>query len=103
MGGQGVQAQSVTGIRVQTAPDHVLELGAQLRVPRPVGQPQQDLAVRLKGDVATHHVVQQDAQGPDCQSVCRVPSVFDPLRGGVDSGSCSIEVSWTTERETSVR
>ena len=88
---------------METGGQKVLTLPGQSRVVPPVGQPQQDLAVRLEGDVATHHVVQQDAQGPDCQSVCRVPSVFDPLRGGVDSGPCSIEVSWTAERETSVR
>jgi len=46
-----------------------------------------DLRVRLEGDVATDHVVQEDAEGPDGQAVGAVPTEFDPLGRRVDSGT----------------
>ena len=54
MGGEGVQAQSGVGVGVEAAADEMLQLGAQDRGLAPVGQTQQDLGVRLKGDVSTH-------------------------------------------------
>ena len=46
-----------------------------------------DLFVRLEGDVATDHVVEEDAQGPDGGAGTLVPVKGDPFRRGVDSGS----------------
>ena len=54
MGGEGVQAQSGVGVGVEAAADEVLQLGAQDRGLAPVGQTQQDLGVRLEGDVSAH-------------------------------------------------
>ena len=54
MGGEGVQAQSGVGVGVEAAADEMLQLGAQDRGLAPVGQTQQDLGVRLEGDVSTH-------------------------------------------------
>ena len=54
MGGEGVQAQSGVGVGVEAAADEMLQLGAQDRGLAPVGQTQQDLGVRLKGDVSAH-------------------------------------------------
>ena len=56
----------------------------------PVSEPEfrnTDLLVRLEGDVATDHVVEEDTQRPDCQAVCCVPSVFDPFGWSVYAGS----------------
>ena len=46
-----------------------------------------DLFVLLEGDVALHHVVKQDAQGPHGQGVGLVPVAADPFGRGVHSGS----------------
>ena len=54
MGGEGVQAQSGVGVGVEAAADEMLQLGAQDSGLAPVGQTQQDLGVRLKGDVSAH-------------------------------------------------
>ena len=45
-----------------------------------------DLLVRLKGDVATDHVKEQDAQGPDGGALPVIATLADPLRGGVNAG-----------------
>lgn len=47
-----------------------------------------DLLVMFKGNVPTHHVIQQNAQGPHCGRAPVVPMVFDPLRGAVYSCPC---------------
>ena len=54
MGGEGVQAQSGVGVGVEAAADEMLQLGAQDRGLAPVGETEQDLGVRLEGDVSTH-------------------------------------------------
>ena len=54
MRGEGVQAQSGVGVGVEAAADEMLQLRAQDRGLAPVGQTQQDLGVRLEGDVSTH-------------------------------------------------
>ena len=45
-----------------------------------------DLLVRLKGDVATDHVEEQDAQGPDCGAFPVIATLADPLGRGVNAG-----------------
>ena len=47
-----------------------------------------DLLVLLKGDVALHHVVEEDAQGPDGERVSLVSRASDPFWGSVYSGAC---------------
>ena len=64
-----------------------MKLRAKHSVVRPVREPQQYLGVRLEGDVATDHVMQEDTQGPDCHPICSVAPVLDPFRRGVDTGS----------------
>ena len=71
----------------QTSLDQRLKLRAEHGVVRPVWEPEQDLGVRLEGDVATDHVMQEDTQGPDCHPICSVAPVLDPLGRGVDTGS----------------
>jgi len=48
--------------------------------------------VLLEGDVPAHHVVEEDAKGPDGQRVGGVTSETDPLRRGVDASSIEIGV-----------
>ena len=71
---------------METADQEVLALSREDGVVTPVRQSQQDLTVRLEGNVTADHVVEEDAEGPDGQAVRRVPPVLDPLRGSVDSG-----------------
>ena len=47
-----------------------------------------DLVVRLEGDVAADHVVEEDAQGPHSQRVAVVAATADPLWWSVDPGAC---------------
>ena len=107
MGGEGVQAQSGVGVGVEAAADEMLQLGAQDRGLAPVGQTEQDLGVRLEGDVSAHlakiklakmirkgkisphHVMQKDAQAPDSEAICCVAPVLDPLWRSVDSSACN--------------
>jgi len=75
---------------VETAGQEVPALSRQPTVLPPVRQPQHYLRVRLEGDVATEDVVEEDAQGPDSQTVSRVASVLDPLWRSVDPGTFKI-------------
>ena len=45
-----------------------------------------DLLVRLEGDVATDHVKEQDAEGPDGGALPVIATLADPLRGRVHTG-----------------
>ena len=45
-----------------------------------------DLLVRLEGDVATDHVKEQYAEGPDGGALAVIATLADPLRGGVNAG-----------------
>jgi len=92
VGGEGVQAQSGVGVGVEAAADEMLQLRAQDRGLAPVGQTEQDLGVRLKGDVSAHHVMQKDAQAPDSEAICCVAPVLDPLWRSVDSSAFKIIV-----------
>merc|ERR1712165_426223 len=46
-----------------------------------------DLGVRLKGNVSADHVVEEDSQRPDGQTVSSVTTELDPLRRRVNTGS----------------
>ena len=87
MGGEGVQAQSGVRVGVEAAADEMLQLGAQDRGLAPVGQTQQDLGVRLKGDVSTHHVVKEDPKAPNCGGIAMVAAITNPFRWGIHSRS----------------
>lgn len=47
-----------------------------------------DLLIMFKWDVPTHHVIQQDTQGPNCGRATVVPMIFDPLWWAVHSCAC---------------
>ncbi len=47
-----------------------------------------DLLVRLEGDVAADHVVQEDAQAPDSGLVAVVLVALDPLGRGIHTRTC---------------
>ena len=49
-----------------------------------------DLIIRLEGDVATDHVIEEDAQGPDSGLGAQVPRTPDPLGRGVDPGALKL-------------
>ena len=87
MGTKTVKTQSGVWVCVKTTADQILELGSEDGVVGPVRKTKEDLSVGLEGDVATDHVVKEDAQRPDCETVCCVPSVFDPFRWSVYAGS----------------
>jgi hypothetical protein len=48
----------------------------------------QDLRIFLKGDVAAHHVVEQNAQRPDGGAVAVIASRADPFGRAVNSSAC---------------
>ena len=75
------------GGEVEAAADEVLRLGGH--VGREGDPGLADLPLRLEGDVAAEHVVQQDAEGPHGRRVAAVPAQPDPLGRGVDQGACN--------------
>ena len=81
---------------MEAAGQEVAALSRQPTVLPPVRQPQHYLGVRLEGDVATEDVVEEDAQGPDCQTVSRVASVLDPLWRSVDPGTWNNNIANTS-------
>ena len=76
-------------ICVETTGQQIPALGRQSTVVSPVRKPQHYLRVRLEGNVATKHVVEEDAQGPHCQTVGCVAPVFDPLWRSIDPSTCN--------------
>ena len=81
---------------METTGQEVLALSRQPTVLPPVRKPQHYLRVGLEGDVATEDVVEEDAQGPDCQTVSRVASVLDPLWRSVDPGTWNNNIANTS-------
>lgn len=83
----GNKAGSVLGPYPQAGADKVLALAGHA-----AGKVQLGLAdglVGLKGDVAAHHVEEEDPQGPYSQGLGFVLGATDPLGRSIDSGSCN--------------
>jgi len=72
--GQVSQGKSFFGVHLQAASDQTLHLLAQLQLWEPCKLGSADLSVALEGDVAAHHVVEEDAQGPDGEALWPVSS-----------------------------
>ena len=51
-----------------------------------------DVLVLFEGYVSAHHVVEEDAEGPDGERVGGVTSETDPLRRGVNAGPVKVGV-----------
>ena len=62
MGTKTVKTQSGVRVCVKTTTNQILELGPEDGVVGPVRKTEEDLSVGLEGDVATHHVVEEDTQ-----------------------------------------
>ena len=67
--GQVSQGKSFFGVHLQAASDQTLHLLAQLQLWEPGELGSADLSIALKGDVATDHVIEEDTQGPDGQTL----------------------------------
>ena len=50
--------------------------------------PSRDLLIMFEWDVTTHHVIQQDTQGPNCGRATVIAMIFDPLWRAVHSCAC---------------
>ena len=86
VGKDGGEGGAVPGVHPQALPHQVLALSRH-----PVAEAQlrdADLVVALEGDVAAHHVEEQDAEGPDRRQLAVVTVLSDPLGRGVDSRAC---------------
>ena len=46
-----------------------------------------DCSITLEWNVPTHHVIEEDPQGPHGETVPIILLILDPLRGSIDSGS----------------
>ena len=85
--GDLAQLDAARRVDPQALRHQVLALGADRAVE---AEPRRaDLLVRLKGDVAAHHVVEEDAQRPHRGLVAVVLVALDPLRRGVHPGPCN--------------
>ena len=80
-----LQPDPLVGTESKARADQVLALVGQPRPELDLGVA--DLLVLLEGDVAAHHVVEQDPKAPDGGRVAVVAAVPDPLWGCVHSRS----------------
>lgn len=85
-----IKSYSLVRLILETLLDEVLGLVGELDMVVPVHLAVADLLVIGVGDVAAEHVVQQDAQGPDGQTVRCVLSLLDPLWRRIDSGAAEL-------------
>ena len=85
-----VQGDPVLRSDPETSSDQILTLGAH--GPSEAELCVADLLVLLEGDVAADHVVEEDAQGPDCQRVAVVSAAADPLWRRVHTGACNTNI-----------
>ena len=92
VGGDLVDVQPLVGVDLETATDQALHLLAELQLGEPGEVGLGDLSVALEGDVAADHVVEEDSQGPDGQTLWSVGPGVDPLWGGVDSSALELSV-----------
>ena len=74
VGGHLGEGQPLLGVHHEAARDQALHLLTQLQLREPGELGSADLSIALKGDVATDHVVEEDAQGPDGQTLRPVSS-----------------------------
>ena len=63
-----VKAESLVNVSVETASNEISGGRAEAEVVIPGEARGQGLLICLEGDVATQHVIEQDAQAPHCQS-----------------------------------
>ena len=90
VGDDGGEAGPALSLHPEALSDQVLTLGGHS-----VAEPHlrhTDLFVRLEGDVATDHVEEEDAQGPDGGELPVVSVVSDPLWRGVHPGTVEVGV-----------
>jgi len=87
------KAEPLGLINVEAALHQVFHLLAHPLLAAPSQPGSNDLLVCLEGNVPTHHVVQEDAQGPHGEPLCSVHPVLHPLWGGVDSGALELLVN----------
>ena len=89
------QLDAARRVDPQALRHQVLALGADLAVE---AEPRRaDLLVRLEGDVAADHVVEEDAQRPHGGLVAVVLVALDPLRRGVHTGPCNEDMYFNCE------
>ena len=81
-----LEVNAVLGPDPETGPDEGLAVGGDGAAQVDLGRA--NLVVLLEGDVAAHHVVEEDAEGPDCEWSRLVPVAPDPLRWRVHSRTC---------------
>ena len=90
VGDDGGEGGPGLGVHPEALSDQVLALGRHSVAEPHIGHT--DLLVRLEGDVATDHVEEQDAEGPDSGQLTVVSVVSDPLRWGVHPGPVKVSV-----------
>ena len=84
--GDILEQKTCVGREAKALGDQILALVRDEIVEAEVGGA--DLLVRLKGDVAADHVIEEDPEGPDGGLVAVVLVALDPFGGRVDSGTC---------------
>ena len=90
MDSQLLEADPLFWVGVQASADKMLGLVRQPQLREPEQLSLLDLLVCLIGDITTEHVKEQDAQRPDCETICLVAPVFDPLWRTVDPGALKL-------------
>ena len=83
----GIQSYSLFRQNCEASLHQVHGGVGEAQVPVPGELAGAGVPVAGEGDVATQHVVEEDAQGPDGQPVPGVAPLLDPLGRGVDPGA----------------
>ena len=89
--GHSLQGRPLIGRHPQALPNEVHAFGRQSNPEAHVSPA--NLFVCFKGNVSADHVVQQNAQAPNCRLFAVVATLSDPFGRGVNSCTCNIETT----------
>jgi len=87
-----LQAAAVVLSHGQALIDAILELGAESEFWSECNVGVFDLGIGFEGNVSADHVIQQDAQAPNGQTVPFIASEFDPFWWGVNSSAIKVGI-----------
>ncbi len=86
---EGLKAGALLADDLEALPNQVLAFGAESGAEADVRAT--DLLVGLEGDVAAHHVKEEDAEAPDGGLFAIIPRQSNPFRRSVNSRTCNAE------------
>ena len=83
------EVNSVSGWDCYAMPDEVFDFFTEAQGGFEKNLGSFDLVVGFKWDISTNHVIKENTEAPNGQTVRSVTSEFDPFRRGINSGTCN--------------